>query len=43
MNWSFLMKGKAKDVFKALAQAAWLEQCFGRLVEPLEEEDFGRD
>ena len=40
MKYIFLKKGKAKDVFKALLQAALLEAKFGRIIEPLESGDF---
>ncbi len=40
MYYIFYGKGKAKEVFKALLEAALLEAKFGRLIEQLEPEDF---
>ena len=43
MIFEFLRSGKAKQVFKALLESALLEAKFGRLIEPLEPDDFCRN
>ncbi len=43
MQWLFFEKGKPEDVFKKLLRDAILEAKFGRLIEQLEPEDFGKN